>query len=242
MGGAPERWNPPPPSPRAAEVAEERVPAAGAEASAAGRSVEEAALTTEAPTSAAGALASAAVAVIGAAAAPPEPSRMRKWGFSSLRWVAFSPGIPDFEGQELNLAFSSTGWRRPSLPSRLLRRLGRTCPCPRGGARREHSRSAGSAMVKTEPPRDTTVATVSWQEVAATAAVTTAATAASTVPPVPAPAAGGWVAVVEIPDDDAPPPGWGKWENWPTPAPEPAAGVLVMGGWLRDAATSDARC
>jgi hypothetical protein len=34
--------------------------------------------------------------------------------------------------------------------------------------------------------------------------------------------------VVEIPDDDAPPPEWGQWENWPVPAPEPAAGVLVV--------------
>jgi hypothetical protein len=33
---------------------------------------------------------------------------------------------------------------------------------------------------------------------------------------------------VEIPDDDAPPPGWGQWENCPAPAPEPAAGVLLM--------------
>jgi hypothetical protein len=36
------------------------------------------------------------------------------------------------------------------------------------------------------------------------------------------------VDVVEIPDDDAPPPGWGQWENWPAPAPEPVMGVLVM--------------
>jgi hypothetical protein len=35
-------------------------------------------------------------------------------------------------------------------------------------------------------------------------------------------------AVVEIPEDDAPPPGWGQWENWPALAPEPAAGVLVV--------------
>jgi hypothetical protein len=33
---------------------------------------------------------------------------------------------------------------------------------------------------------------------------------------------------VEIPDDDAPPPGWGQWESWPAPAPEAAAGVLVV--------------
>jgi hypothetical protein len=34
--------------------------------------------------------------------------------------------------------------------------------------------------------------------------------------------------MVEIPDNDAPPPGWGQWENWPALAPEPAVGVLVM--------------
>jgi hypothetical protein len=34
-------------------------------------------------------------------------------------------------------------------------------------------------------------------------------------------------AVVEIPDDDAPPPEWGPWESWPAPAPEPTTGVLV---------------
>jgi hypothetical protein len=32
---------------------------------------------------------------------------------------------------------------------------------------------------------------------------------------------------VEIPDDDAPPPGWDQWESLPTPAPEPQAGALV---------------
>jgi hypothetical protein len=35
-------------------------------------------------------------------------------------------------------------------------------------------------------------------------------------------------AVVEIPDDDSPPLGWGQWENLPAPVPEPAAGVLVV--------------
>jgi hypothetical protein len=33
---------------------------------------------------------------------------------------------------------------------------------------------------------------------------------------------------VEIPDDDAPPSGWGQWEDWPALAPEPALGVLVV--------------
>jgi hypothetical protein len=34
--------------------------------------------------------------------------------------------------------------------------------------------------------------------------------------------------VVEIPDDDAPPPGWGQWENWPAPTPKPTVGLLLM--------------
>jgi hypothetical protein len=32
---------------------------------------------------------------------------------------------------------------------------------------------------------------------------------------------------VEIPDDDAPPPGWGQWGSLPAPAPKPQAGALV---------------
>jgi hypothetical protein len=55
-----------------------------------------------------------------------------------------------------------------------------------------------------------------------------AATTTPAVPPEPVPTAVDQAAVVEIPDDDAPPPRWGQWENWPAPAPEPAAGVLVV--------------
>jgi hypothetical protein len=62
------------------------------------------------------------------------------------------------------------------------------------------------------------------QEVTTVAAAAVAATAASTVPSMSVPTAVDQAAVVEIPDDDAPPPGWGQWENWPAPAPEPAAG------------------
>jgi hypothetical protein len=32
---------------------------------------------------------------------------------------------------------------------------------------------------------------------------------------------------VEIPDDDAPPPGWDQWVNLPLPSPEPQEGALV---------------
>jgi hypothetical protein len=59
-------------------------------------------------------------------------------------------------------------------------------------------------------------------------AATVAATTVSAVPSAPVPTAVDQAAVVEIPDDDAAPPGWGQWEKWPAPAPEPAAGVLVM--------------
>jgi hypothetical protein len=59
-------------------------------------------------------------------------------------------------------------------------------------------------------------------------AATAVAATVSEVPPAPVPVAVDQAAMVEIPDDDAPPPGWGQWESWPAPAPEPAAGVLVM--------------
>jgi hypothetical protein len=79
-----------------------------------------------------------------------------------------------------------------------------------------------------EPPRGTAVATRPQQEAAATAVVTAAASTATSAPPALAPTASDREAVVDIPDDDGPPPGWGQWENWPTQPPSPRAGVLVM--------------
>jgi hypothetical protein len=32
--------------------------------------------------------------------------------------------------------------------------------------------------------------------------------------------------VVEIPDDNSPPPGWDQWVSFPTPCPEPRRGHL----------------
>jgi hypothetical protein len=97
---------------------------------------------------------------------------------------------------------------------------------------RRHSsratRAVGSAAMTGEPPRSAAVATGLQQEATAAVAATAAATTAPTIKPFLVPAAGGYVDVVEILDDDAPPPGWGRWENWPAPAPEPAARVLVM--------------
>jgi hypothetical protein len=88
----PERWEPTPPSPRAAVAAEEQVPGAGAGAPAAEWSTEEAAHVAEAPahaavvpTRAAEASRGVTVAALAVASALAEPSRKRKRGFTILR-------------------------------------------------------------------------------------------------------------------------------------------------------------
>jgi hypothetical protein len=43
----------------------------------------------------------------------------------------------------------------------------------------------------------------------------------------PALAGSSQATAVEIPNDDAPPPGWDQWASLPTPASEPQAGALV---------------
>jgi hypothetical protein len=90
------------------------------------------------------------------------------------------------------------------------------------------SRIVESAAATSEPPRGATGATGLRQEVATVAVDTVAATAAPAIHQAPVRTAVDQAAVVEIPDDKDPPSGWGQWENWPAPAPEPAAGVLVM--------------
>jgi hypothetical protein len=62
-------------------------------------------------------------------------------------------------------------------------------------------------------------------------AVTAAMTTATTTPlalPAPTPVGDDLTAVVNIADDDAPPPGWDQWMSPPAPAPESLVGVLVM--------------
>jgi hypothetical protein len=41
------------------------------------------------------------------------------------------------------------------------------------------------------------------------------------------PAGGSRAEVVEVPDDDSPPPGWDQWASLPTRSPEPQEGALV---------------
>jgi hypothetical protein len=75
-----------------------------------------------------------------------------------------------------------------------------------------------------EGPRSA-AATVEPQQVVAalSAAMTTAVTTPST-PPAPAPVDDSQAAVVAIPDEDVPPPGWDRWVN----LSEPPTGVLVV--------------
>jgi hypothetical protein len=81
----PERWEPSPPSPRAAEAAEETVPRAGVGAPAAGHPTREATRAAEAPARAVEMAGGEAVATPAVATAPAEPLRKRKRGFSTLR-------------------------------------------------------------------------------------------------------------------------------------------------------------
>jgi hypothetical protein len=74
----PERWDPSPPSPRAARAAEEAAPRVGAGAPATRRPTREA-------THAAEATGGKAVATPTAATMSAEPPRKRKRGFSTLR-------------------------------------------------------------------------------------------------------------------------------------------------------------
>jgi hypothetical protein len=60
------------------------------------------------------------------------------------------------------------------------------------------------------------------------AAVTTIEVTAPSILPTPAPVSGSQVAVVDVPDDDTPPPGWDQWESLPALDPEPPVVVLVM--------------
>jgi hypothetical protein len=63
--------------------------------------------------------------------------------------------------------------------------------------------------VASDPLRGTAEAAGSQKEVAAVVAATVAASAAPAVPSEPFSTAVDQATVVEIPDDDAPPPGWG---------------------------------
>jgi hypothetical protein len=136
----------------------------------------------------------------------------RKWGFSSLRWAALPPCVFDLEGLMLTLVFPV---RRvtPTVPALALAKWLKSeafVPTRRCSAR--VPQAAVSATVTGEPPRDTAMARRPQREGTMATAATEAATAVASAPPAPVPTAGDQ-AVVDVADDDAPPPGWGQWGN-----------------------------
>jgi hypothetical protein len=66
------------------------------------------------------------------------------------------------------------------------------------------------------------------QVAAATTATMTTVVSVPSISPALAPISGGQAAVVKVPDDDTPPPGWDQWGSLPAPAPEPPVGALVV--------------
>jgi hypothetical protein len=79
-----------------------------------------------------------------------------------------------------------------------------------------------------EAPRSVAAAAEPQQAAAATTVVMTTAVTALSISLAPAPVSGSQVAVVEVPDNDTPPPGWDQWGSLPAPAPEPQVGALVV--------------
>jgi hypothetical protein len=79
------------------------------------------------------------------------------------------------------------------------------------------------APVITETRPEAAAAAPQW-ELAATEARVEASVEAQQGP---APAGGSRAVVVEIPDDDSPPPGWDQWVSFPTPSSESQEGALV---------------
>jgi hypothetical protein len=77
------------------------------------------------------------------------------------------------------------------------------------------------AVVQTRP--EAAVAAPQWEITTAEARAEAAVEAQQE----PAPAGSSRAVVVEIPDDDSPPPGWDQWVNFPTPSPESQEGALV---------------
>jgi hypothetical protein len=85
-----------------------------------------------------------------------------------------------------------------------------------------------AVAVAVAEPRQLATAVEPQQAASVTAATT--AVAVATLPTSPAPAAAGSprAVVVEIPDDDVPPPGWDQWPSPPASAPEAPTRALVV--------------
>jgi hypothetical protein len=84
--------------------------------------------------------------------------------------------------------------------------------------------SAATATTTGEAPHSVAAATEPQQVAATTTAIMTMAVTAPSILLAPTPVSGSHAAVVEVPDDDTPSPGWDQWGSLPVPAPEPLVG------------------
>jgi hypothetical protein len=86
-----------------------------------------------------------------------------------------------------------------------------------------------SAVTATsDAPRSVAAAAEPQQVVVATAAITTTAVTAPSTSSAPVPVSVSQAAVVEVSEDNTPPPGWDQWASLPAPTPEPPVGALVV--------------
>jgi hypothetical protein len=116
-----------------------------------------------------------------------------------------------------SISYLQGGADRPPPPLRMQRHLGQTRPSPQGGDGGERGPaqrgcSGGAAAGGGGPD--------GGHDRGGHRAVDSAGAA---------PVGGSQAAVVEIPDDDAPPPGWDQWGNLPAPAPSPRWGCSRCG-------------
>jgi hypothetical protein len=87
-----------------------------------------------------------------------------------------------------------------------------------------------SAATATGEALHSVAAAAEPQEVAAaTTAIMTMAVTAPSISLAPTPVSGSHAAVVEVPDDDTPPPRWDQWGSLPAPAHEPSVGARGEG-------------
>jgi hypothetical protein len=92
----------------------------------------------------------------------------------------------------------------------------------------------GTAAATGEPPRRAAAAAEPQQAASATTAAKTAAFVAPSVLLASTPAGGNQAAMVEVLDDNVPPPGWGQWESLPAGPQAPGGGASDEGGRPRD--------
>jgi hypothetical protein len=91
------------------------------------------------------------------------------------------------------------------------------------GAATTASKGSRSAAVAAES-QQVAMAVEPQHAVAAPSAAATTAVTTPLVPPAPAPTEDSRAAVLEIPDDDVPPPGWDQWVSLPRQPPSPQRG------------------